>query len=194
MKNAIEKVIDTNYEEISSFFAKGESDKLTPSQQHILERWRSVDEILRKFPRKSIAARKLKARYPNITERQALLDIDNACKFWNLHNYVDREFLNRWFIDRLLSEIANKYATQASRSKNLATLGRYIEAMPESSIDPHNFEKNDVYIQLNINSQTINLSEKDLMFFPKNVREGINKILYDNNEITEEIACEIIES
>ncbi len=193
-KNAIDTIIDKNYEEISYFYAKGESDKLTPSQQQILERWRSADEILGKFPLKNVAARKLKARYPEISERQAYIDIDNACKFWNLHKPVDRDFLNRWFIDKLLSEIANKYATQASRAKNLATFGRYLENMPNQNIDPHHFEKNEVYIQININNQTVNLSEKDIMCFPKNVRENIIKTLYENNEITEEVASTIIDS
>lgn len=194
MKNAIEKVIDKDYEEISFFYAKGESEKLTESQQLILERWRSADSILRKFPQKMIAARKLKARYPEISERQALIDIDNACKFWNIYKPVDRDFLNRWFIDQLLSEIANKFASQASKAKNLATLGKYIENMPDMNIDPHHFEKNDVYIQININSQTISLSEKDIMNFPKSVRETILSQLYQNNEITEDIAGEIMES
>lgn len=193
-KNSIEKIIDNDFEEISLFYAKGESNKLTDAQQYILERWRAADEILCKFPRKAIASRKLRARFPDITERQALLDIDNACKFWNLHNPVDREFLNRWFIDKLLSEIADKHSTYAARSKNLATLGRYIEMMPEQNIDPHHFEKNEIYIQININNQTVNIPEKDILFFPKSVREKIMQALYNNNEITEDVASEIINS
>lgn len=194
MKKSLETVVKDDFDEISAYYVNGKSSKLTESQQKILERWRAVDGILRKFPTKSIAVRKLVARYPEISERQARIDIDNACKFWDLHNRVDKDFINRWFVEKLLSEIANKFSSQVVRAKNLATLGRYIENMPEDVINPKYFENNSTYIQININQNTVNLSEKDLINFPKNVREKLLGIVNNSNEITEDIASEIMDS
>jgi hypothetical protein len=52
-------------------------------------------------------------------------------------------------------------------------------------------EKNDIFIQVNINGNTVNLPEAMLAQIPKNVREYITGY---NAEITEEISAEILDS
>jgi hypothetical protein len=68
-----------------------------------------------KFSKKSIAARKLQAEFIEISIRQAQIDIDNACKFWNIVNPADKGFLQRWLIDNLQNSIMNPATPEVAK-------------------------------------------------------------------------------
>ena len=147
---------------------------------------------MRKYPRKSVAALKLQARFPEISREQAYCDIRNACRLWNKYDPVDRDFLEGWFIDWLMREIADPATSDGARAKNLATLQKYLSQLPPQKIDPKLMEANQIFVQVNINNRQVSIPETVLMKLPADIRRQLLGSLDD--EITEETACEIINS
>ena len=93
-RTSIEQIRENDFETISEYFTTGNSTALTEQQQRILERLRTAHAVMRKYPRKSVAALKLQARFPEISREQAYCDIRNACRLWNKYDPVDRDFLD----------------------------------------------------------------------------------------------------
>ena len=191
-KKSIEQVREDDFAVISQYYSTGESAALTLKQQEILERLRTAHAILRKYPRKSVAVLKLQARYPDLSREQAFADVRNACRLWNKYDPVDRDFLEGWFLDWLMKEIANPACSDAARAKNLSTLQKYLAEHPPVQIDPRLMESNQIFIQFNVNGKTMTLSEDLIGKLPIELRrqfiDGIN------SEIGEETAYEIINS
>ena len=67
-RTSIEKIRETDFEAVSEYFTTGNTTALTETQQRILERLRTAHAIMRKYPRKSVAALKLQARFPEISK------------------------------------------------------------------------------------------------------------------------------
>lgn len=191
-RTSIERVREEDFEAISQYYTTGQSEALTERQQHILERLRTAHAILRKYPRKSVAALKLRARFPDISREQAFCDLRNACRLWNKYDPVDRDFLEGWFLDWLMKEIANPATSDAARAKNLATLQKYLSQLPPQKIDPKLMETNQIFVQFNINNRHVSIPENVLLKLPLDVRRQLLGSLDD--EITEEDACQILES
>jgi hypothetical protein len=193
MRPAIETTASKDFSLISEYYVTGKSEKLPEHHKRILDRWRSADRILMKFPKKSIAARKLQAEFPEISIRQAQIDIDNACKFWNIVNPADKGFLQRWLIDNLQNSILSASTSDLAKARDRATLERLISAIKDESIDPKLMEKNTVNIQFNINNNNnIIFSEKELNTIPLAIRQKLLSLT--QNTITETDAIEIMNS
>ena len=192
-KKSIEQLREEDFNAISHYYTTGESTALTEKQQEILERLRTAHAILRKYPRKSVAALKLQARYPDLSREQAFSDIRNACRLWNKYDPVDRDFLESWFLDWLMKEIANPAGNDTARAKNMATLQKYLAQLPPVKIDPHLMESNQIFIQFNINGNSLTLPEELIAKLPAELRR---QLLMDgsNAEIGEDTAYEIINS
>lgn len=191
-KKSIEQVREDDFAAISEYYTTGTSTALTEKQQEILERLRAAHAILRKYPRKSVAALKLQALYPNISREQAFVDIRNACRLWNKYDPVDRDFLEGWFLDWLMKEIANPAAGDTARAKNLSTLQKYLALHPPVKIDPKLMESNQIFIQFNINGRSMTLSEELIAKLPPELRRQLMDGA--NGEIGEDTAYEIINS
>ena len=191
-RNSIEKIRENDFEAISEYFTTGSSGGLTEAQQRILERLRTAHAIMRKYPRKSVAALKLQARFPEISREQAYCDIRNACRLWNKYDPVDRDFLEGWFLDWLMREIADPATSDNARAKDLATLQKFLSQLPPQKIDPKLMESNQIFVQFNINNKQVRIPEAVLMKLPLDIRRQLLGSLDD--EITEETACEIINS
>lgn len=189
---ALSTIAEEDFQAISSYYAGNTDVKLKEYQKEMLERWQVAHALLRKYPRKNICASVLRARFPNLSLYQAKCDINNAIKFWNKNEQIDREFIEKWFVDRLLSELSSPNASKECTAKNLATLQKYLATAPPIEIDPKLMEKNQIYIQFNFNGQIQNFAEKDLMKIPIEKRE---KLLANiPHEITDIEAEEIINS
>ena len=191
-RTSIDKIREDDFEAISGYFTTGSSETLTERQQIILERLRTAHAIMRKYPRKSVAVLKLQARFPEISKEQAYVDVRNACRLWNKYDPIDRDYLEGWFMDWLMKEIANPATSDAARAKNLATLQKYLAQLPPQKIDPKLMESNQIFIQFNINNKEIKIPESVLLKLPSDVRRQLLGSLDD--EITEETACEILNS
>jgi hypothetical protein len=190
-RTSIEYIADKDFEEISNYYVSGSSEKLSDAQQLMLNRWRAAANILKKFPQKSIAARKLAPLF-QISVRQAQIDIDNATKFWNLVNPTDKAFLQQWLIDFLLIKLAGKSVSEQTKAKYSATLERLIANIETEKLDPKLMEKNTVNIQFNVQNNHISLSEDDLKHIPESLKRKI--LALTASEITEDIALDIINS
>lgn len=191
-RTSIEKIRETDFEAVSEYFTTGNTTALTETQQRILERLRTAHAIMRKYPRKSVAALKLQARFPEISKEQAYCDIRNACRLWNKYDPVDRDFLEGWFLDWLMREISDPSTSDNARAKNLATLQKFLSQLPPQKIDPKLMETNQIFVQFNINNKQVKIPEAVLMKLPDDIRRQLLGSLDD--EITEETAYEIINS
>ena len=112
-RTSIEQIRENDFEAISEYYTTGNSSTLTEQQQRILERLRTAHAVMRKYPRKSVAALKLQARFPEISREQAYCDIRNACRLWNKYDPVDRDFLEGWFLDSNFTKLAEKIPSTA---------------------------------------------------------------------------------
>jgi len=192
MRDAIDTIAEKNFSLISEHYVAGKADLLPDYAKEILDRWRDADRILMKFPKKSIAAQKLRAIYPDISIRQAYIDIDNACKFWNIHKPADKGFLQRFLIDFLTGGIVSNAVPDSTKAKYAATLERLQSSIEAEPIDPRLMEKNTINIQFNINKNNIIFSEKELNMIPKTIRQKLLNLTA--NDITEDQAAEILNS
>ena len=191
-RTSIEKIRESDFEAICEYYTTGGSASLTERQQRVLERLRTAHAVMRKYPRKSVAALKLQARFPDISREQAYCDIRNACRLWNKYDPVDRDFLEGWFLDWLMREIADPATSDNARAKDLATLQKFLSQLPPQKIDPKLMESNQIYVQFNINNRNVAIPESVLMKLPADIRRQLLGSLDD--EITEETASQIINS
>ena len=191
-RTSIEKIRESDFEAICEYYTTGGSASLTERQQRVLERLRTAHAVMRKYPRKSVAALKLQARFPEISREQAYCDIRNACRLWNKYDPVDRDFLEGWFLDWLMREIADPATSDNARAKDLATLQKFLSQLPPQKIDPKLMESNQIYVQFNINNRNVAIPESVLMKLPTDIRRQLLGSLDD--EITEEAASQIINS
>ena len=180
------KIINDNYEKISELFLSGREDQLNQEQIEILRRWKAAYMILERYPAKYVAIAKLRELY-DISELQASKDINNAMKFWNINNKIDRDFLHNIFINKLLVEITNPEADEAAKAKNFATFEKYLRALPNEEIDPKHIEKNNINICFNINNQKFLLGENDLRKLSQNkVTQLLDSLAHEIIEVEAE--------
>ena len=188
-KQSIDELATNDFEAISLYYQSGNNEALSQAQKDILDRWQSAYSILRQYPAKHVACRKLMLAYRGLSRAQAMNDVNNSMKFFNKYNKVDREFTEIWFLNTLMEAIADKNADEYAKAKNLATLQKYLAQLPPVNIDPKLLEKNTVIIQVNNN---IAFTESDILKLPTNMRQRLLDSVSDN--ITETQASEIIDS
>lgn len=180
-KPSLMKIADEQYDKISEYFLTGREDQLNEEQRVILKRWKSAYDILWDNPTKRLAIAKLRQLY-TISETQAAADVSNAMKFWSKNHSRDRDFLDNWFREKLVEEII-KGEDEYVKSKNFATLQKYLREMPAQEIDPRHIEKNTINICFKIANQNFTLNEKELYKLPKS----------DVTQLMDSLSHEIIE-
>ncbi len=181
---------DECYEEILAHYRTGESS-LSPKQQEILERWRLARMLLLQYPSKQDVVKHLKDAFPDMGDAQLYADVNYCIKFWNFSEVNDRDFIESFFVEKVMREIANPECTDASRAKNLATLQRYIESLPDTKIDPKHVENNQVNIQLNINGTEVSVPESILGKFSA---VDMRSFVVNSTELDENSAQDIMDS
>lgn len=182
---------DDAFEAIAIAVMQGGTDTLTSDQQRTLALTKEAYHIICDTPNKSASIKKMAELHPEMTERQALNYINYGIRIWNPHHKLDRDFLDTVFVNALIGEITAPDADPDIKAKNLATLQRYIASMPSEPVDPTIMQKNDIYIQLNMNGSTINVPAD------KWGRIKDNKIIAAamlEQEITDEQAGEIMDT
>lgn len=182
--------IESTFETISLAVMQGNTSSLDDEQRRVLETTKEAYHILCETPNKGIAVKKLSELHPEITEHQAYAYISYGIRIWNPHNKLDRDFLDTIFINALLKEIKSDDTDGATKAKNLATLQRYIAAMPQEPMDPMMMEKHDIFIQLNINGSTINVPADK---WDKIKENKVIAAAIMEQEISEDQAAEIME-
>ncbi len=149
---------ESEFERMALAVMQGRTDELDDEGRRMLDRTRDAYRIICGTPNKGKAVKELCALHPEISERTARNYINYGIRIWNPADRLDRDFLNTVFLNALIADIYDKGSSAEIRAKNLATLQRYLAAMPDTPADPMMMEKHNIYIQLNLNGSTINLT------------------------------------
>lgn len=191
MSKSLVSVNDLNFDVVKEYLNSGASKTLSAEHQRMVDICLDVYQMLKKYPQRNICINRLRVQQ-GLTYPTAAKYVDFARATWG--NYVDlkREFLETFFLEKLLQEISDPDASEAAKAKNLATLQKHLEAMPEQQVDPKLMEKNTVYIQVNIGGRSVPLSEEDLEQIPMAVRQKLLASLGGN--IDDQEAVRLLES
>lgn len=191
MSKSLVSVNDLNFDVVKEYLNNGASKTLSAEHQRMVDICLDVYQMLKKYPQRNICINRLRVQQ-GLTYPTAAKYVDFARATWG--NYVDlkREFLETFFLEKLLQEISDPDASEAAKAKNLATLQKHLEAMPEQQVDPKLMEKNTVYIQVNIGGRSVPLSEEDLEQIPMAVRQKLLASLSGN--IDDQEAVGLLES
>jgi hypothetical protein len=191
MSKSLVSVNDLNFDVVKEYLNNGASKTLSAEHQRMVDICLDVYQMLKKYPQRNICINRLRVQQ-GLTYPTAAKYVDFARATWG--NYVDlkREFLETFFLEKLLQEISDPDASEAAKAKNLATLQKHLEAMPEQQVDPKLMEKNTVYIQVNIGGRSVPLSEEDLEQIPMAVRQKLLASLGGN--IDDQEAVRLLES
>ena len=191
MSKSLVSVNDLNFDVVKEYLNNGASKTLSAEHQRMVDICLDVYQMLKKYPQRNICINRLRVQQ-GLTYPTAAKYVDFARATWG--NYVDlkREFLETFFLEKLLQEISDPDASEAAKAKNLATLQKHLEAMPEQQVDPKLMEKNTVYIQVNIGGRAVPLSEEDLEQIPMAVRQKLLASLGGN--IDDQEAVRLLES
>jgi hypothetical protein len=188
---SLDKVTDVDFSVLQEYINTGSSKSLSEDHKRMLDICLRCYGLLRDFPQRNVCIRKLMAlmKLPYST---AARYVDFTRQTWGDYLRFKRDFLETFFVERLMYEITKPNASESVRSKNLATLQKYLESMPDNNIDPHLTESNNVYIQVNLNNKTFNLPEKALAALPQEIRQQILAAIDDN--IDDEGAVALLEN
>lgn len=172
MHKSLESVSDANFEVVREYINTGNSRALDEEHKRMLDICVFCYGLLRDFPQRNVCIRKLMAA-KNMPFTTAARYVDFTRQTWG--NYVDyrREFLEVFFLEKLMAEIASPDASEAVRAKNLATLQKYLDNRPADNIDPKLMEKNTVNIQVNLGTKSFVLNQSMLAALPLEVRQQI---------------------
>lgn len=188
----MEDVTDIDFQVLQEFINTGSSKAIDEDHKRMLEICVRCYGLLRDFPQRNVCIRKLMALM-DMPYSTAARYVEFTRKTWGDYLSYSREFLETFFLEKLMHEISRSGATEAVRSKNLATLEKYIESRPEQAVDPHLTESNNIFIQVNLNNKTFTLPEKTLAMLPVEVREQILCAM-NNGSVDDEGAMALLEN
>lgn len=187
----LSKLDEGDYEVVSLAVMQGNIDTLNAEQKTVYNRTRAAYSIVCETPVKRTAVNKLQALYPDISLMQAYRDIDYSIKIWNPKNRFDRDFLESILINTLIENITDPNSDEAARAKNMATMQKYLSSLPQEAMDPTLMQKHDIYIQLNLNGETINIPYSKGELIAKKNQQYATVL---EHEITDVEAEDIMES
>lgn len=147
--------------------------------------------LLKKYPQRNICIRRLMIQQ-KLSYNTAVKYVDFARNSWGSYVDLKREFLETFFVEKLLEEISDTDASEVARAKNLATLQKYLENMPEQRVDPKLMESNTVMIQVNINGKMLPLPERLLERIPMDVRQEF--LFAISGEVDDDTSVRLMES
>lgn len=187
----MESITDIDFDILQEYINTGKSKAMDDDHKRMLDICVRCYGLLRDFPQRNVCIRKLMALM-NLPYTTAARYVDFTRKTWGDYLRFSRDFLETYFVERLMHEIARPGASEVARSKNLATLEKYIESHPDKQIDPHLTESNNIYIQVNLNNKTFTLPEKTLALLPVEIRQQILNAM--NGSIDDDGAMALLEN
>lgn len=167
-----EALLTANFAVVRDYINTGRSEALHEEHKQMLDTCVTAYGLLKKFPFRNVCIRKLMA-LKKMSYTTAAEYIDFTRQTWGDYLGVSREFLEVYFLQRLITEIENPGADESAKAKNFATLQKFIEHQPTERIDPHLMEANTINIQVNLGTRSFNLNEKVLAALPQAVRQQI---------------------
>ncbi len=181
---------ESDFEVVSIAVMQGNVDALNERERKVLKVTEEAYHIVTEHPVKSHAVNALAELHPELSKAQLYRYIDYAIRIWNPRHRLDRDFLEQIFVNKLLESISDPGVDDEVRAKNLATYQRYLSSLPQETIDPSMMEKHDIYIQLNINGNNIDIPFEKLSLLTDETKR-IAGVL--DQEITDVEAEEIME-
>lgn len=172
-------LLNANLEVVREYINTGHSAAMHEEHKAMLETCLVAYGLLRKFPFRNVCIRKLMA-LKKMSYSTAAEYVDFTRQTWGDYLGIKREFLEVYFLQRIITEIERPGADESARAKNFATLQKYIEKQPADSIDPHAFDARTVNIQVNLGSRSFYLDEKVLAALPPAVRQQILNAIDDS--------------
>lgn len=191
MRQALETVNDNNFEVVREYLHTGKAVALNDEQKRMLDLCLEAYGLLKKYPQRNVCIRQFMVTTKAVYNTAAKY-VDFARKNWPSYIDVRREFLNTYLVNQLLTEISSPDATEAGRAKNLATLQKYIEHLPDQPVNPSIMESNTINVQININGHVVALSEKVLEQLPMEVRNTMMQAM--NGDIEDAEAVELLDN
>jgi hypothetical protein len=194
MKTAIE---DVSYELIKAHILQPEQSSLAAEHQEILDRIVSVAKVLDKNPIQKQAMAIHMVKFPNIGKTQAFNDIRMAMRLFNSIYTFDYDFWQTWLMNDIVRNIDrcrinNSPAALRVIAAEHANLLNALGKRPEEIEDPRRMEKNNFYIVVQSNNNTVNIDADQLSKLPANTVSEINRVLFSGAEITDVEAEEIM--
>lgn len=191
MHKKMDDLLSQNLEVVKEYINTGRSGAMHEEHQRMLDLCVTAYGLLAQFPLKNVCIRKLMA-LKNLSYTVAARYVDFARQTWGDYIGVRRDFLEAFFLQRLMSDISNPLADEVVRAKNLATLQKYLDKLPAGQIDPHLMESNTYNIQVNIGSKSFVLEEKKLLQLPIELRQQILSAIDDS--VDDEGAVALLEN
>jgi len=188
---------DVSYELIKAHILQPEQSPLSEEHQEILERIVSVAKVLDKNPIQKQAMAIHMTKFPNIGKTQAFNDIRMAMRLFNSLYTFDYDFWQTWLMNDIVRNIDrcrtnNSPAALKVIAMEHANLIHALGKKPEELEDPRRMEKNNFYIVVQNNNNTVNIDADQLSRLPANTVAEINRVLFSGNEITDVQAEEIM--
>ncbi len=191
MSKSLESVSNLNFDVVKNYLNGGSSEVLSDEYKRMLDICLDCYALLKKFPQRNICIRRLIIQQ-QLSYNTAAKYVDFARNTWGSYVDLKRDFLETFFIEKLIDEISDSDASEVVRAKNLATLQKHLESMPEQKVDPKLMEKNTVYLQININGRMVPLPEQLLDKVPMEVRQELLSAL--GGEIDDNTSVKLLES
>ena len=194
MREGKEILTKIDFGVLKEYINTGSTSSLSEETRRMLDIAISCYGMQRNYPQRNICIKKLMAlyKYDDMSYNTAAQYVDFVRSTWGSYIDVSRDFLETFFIDRLLSEITNPNNREDTRCKNLATLQKYISEKRDENVDPRLMEQNNVFIQFNVGDKNFTLPEKVLSALPAEYRQELMDSVGDG--ISENKAKEIMES
>lgn len=188
------KLTDQKYEKILAHVLSPEESPLPVELQAQFDRLVQASRLLDRHPDTAQIVAKLQAKF-NIGRNTAYQDIRFARELFVYQNDVHFDFLKAWQIKDILELIREcKQKNNLKEWRNAhETLTRALGERPEMPEDPRRLGKNNIYIQLNVNGKTYNLSPETLSIIGKKGIHELSEAVYAT-EITENDAEKIMNS
>jgi hypothetical protein len=188
MKKALE---DCDFLAIRDYCLDPDGESLSESQRIRLDRIRAAGKFMNKYPHKKQVVNLLRTTF-QISETQAKKDLDDSMYIFNIENKFNYEWWHNWALENIADLIqscrnAGDRSNWAKAQKNLlAALGE----PPKTNIDPKLMEKHNIYYQISVNNQIVNIDIRDLGKLPKSLIDVIKPTLFQ--EIDESQANDIM--
>jgi hypothetical protein len=188
---------DKKYEDIRTHILDPDNSPLTPEQADLLDRLVSASKILDKNPIQRYAAAIHNCKYPEISRKQAYIDLQYAAKLFNTYYTFDFDFWHTWLINDIVENINRCRNSKTSLDRRIiavehTNLAKVIGAKPEDLPDPMRNEKHQYYILIQNNHKEIKVDINQLQDIPIADLKEINKSIFAGNQISDEDAIEIM--
>jgi hypothetical protein len=190
-------LVDTNYELIKGHILNPDESPLTIEQQQMLDRVMSVARVMDKNPMLKHAVAVHMAIYPSIGLSRAYQDAEIARKLYNTIHKFDFDFWQTWLINDIVANIQAARADNTPASRRViamehANLTKALGEKPEIPNDPALTDKHNFYIVFQQNNTQVKIDLEQLRTLPPAALQEITRLIYTEQEITEDTAAQIM--